>query len=86
MKFSSLFQPITINSMTLRNRLVVPAMGTNYTHADGTLSERFISYYERRALGGFSLITTEVVAVDPRGNAGPCEPGLYDDSVLSGFE
>ena len=86
MKFSSLFQPITINSMTLRNRLVVPAMGTNYAHADGTLSERFISYYERRALGGFSLITTEVVAVDPRGNAGPCEPGLYDDRFLSGFE
>lgn len=86
MKISSLFQPITINTMKLRNRLIVPSMGTNYAHEDGTLSERFIAYYERRAIGGFSLISTEVIAVDPRGNAGPCEPGLYDDRFLPGFE
>ena len=67
MKLEHLFSPVTINGMTLKNRAVMPAMGTGYGNADGTVGDRLIAYLARRASGGTGLIITEVCAVDPRG-------------------
>lgn len=45
MKYKTLFSPIKIGNMELRNRLVVPAMGTNQCNQDGTISQGFIDYW-----------------------------------------
>lgn len=37
-----IMEPLTINQLTVKNRLVVSAMVTNYVNADGTPSEKFI--------------------------------------------
>lgn len=86
MRFSSLFKPIKIGSMTVRNRFVVPPMGTNYANDDGTISQRSIDYYAERAKGGFGLITIEVTAVEPKGKAIPNQPGLWSDKHIASFQ
>lgn len=86
MRFKELFQPIKIGNMDVRNRLVVPPMGTNYANNDGTVSQRTIDYYTERAKGGFGLITIEVTAVDPTGKAIINEPGLWCDEQIEGYK
>ena len=40
--------------MELKNRFVVPPMGTNYGNYDGFVTDEMIEYYRRRAAGGDS--------------------------------
>jgi len=81
-QFDHLFSPITINTLTLKNRAVMPAMGTAYSNTDNTPGERLIQYLARRATGGTGLIITEVTAVTPRGKGFPSELGIWDDSFI----
>lgn len=85
MKLSHLFSPITINGMTLKNRAVMPPMGTGYGNTDGTVSDRLLAYLSRRAQGGTGLIITEVCAVDPRGKGFPSEIGAWKDDFIPGL-
>ena len=56
--YTKLWQPITINKMRLKNRIMLSAMGTFTPMQDGTDSEEGIRYYEERAKGGAGLIMT----------------------------
>ncbi len=85
MKLEHLFSSITINTMILKNRAVMPAMGTGYGNTDGTIGERLIAYLARRARGGTGLIITEVCAVDPRGKGFPNEIGAWSDEFIPGL-
>jgi 2,4-dienoyl-CoA reductase-like NADH-dependent reductase (Old Yellow Enzyme family)/thioredoxin reductase len=85
MTYENLFSPITINGMTLRNRTVMPAMGTGYGNADSTISDRLMAYLARRARGGAGLIISEVCAVIPRGKGFPNEIGAWDDEFIPGL-
>lgn len=85
MQLEHLFSPIRINGMTLKNRAVMPPMGTGYGNADGTVGDRLIGYLARRARGGTGLIITEVCAVDPRGKAFLNEIGVWSDFFLPGL-
>ena len=58
-----LIQPGKIGSMTLKNRMVVTAMGVNLGELDATCGERIIAYHERQARGGAGLIITGVASV-----------------------
>ena len=80
-----LFSPFSISNMELKNRAVMPAMGTSYGNKDSTVSDRLIAYLERRAMGGVGLIITEVCAVDPRGRGFGREIGVWDDSFIPGL-
>jgi len=85
MDLNSLLSPISINSMELKNRAVMPAMGTGYGALDGTVTDRLIAYLQRRARGGVGLIITEVCAVDPRGKGFPSEIGAWSDDQVPGL-
>ena len=50
--FQHLFTPFTIGSMTVRNRIVVPAHGTLYMPQDGLPTERMLNYWLSKARGG----------------------------------
>ena len=56
--YNKLLQPIKINGMRLRNRIMMSGMGTFTPMVDGTDSEEGIRYYEERAKGGAGLIMT----------------------------
>ena len=85
MQFKVLFQPIKIGRMEVRNRLVVPPMGTNLANDDSSVSQRLIDYHAENAKGGFGMITIEVTAVDPTGKAIIREPGLWCDEQIAGY-
>jgi 2,4-dienoyl-CoA reductase-like NADH-dependent reductase (Old Yellow Enzyme family)/nucleoside-diphosphate-sugar epimerase len=69
--FPNLFKPFQIRGMTLKNRVVLPAMGTKFVNRDRTVSQRFIDYHVARVKGGSALNITEVASVHslsaPRG-------------------
>jgi hypothetical protein len=69
--------PGHLAGLTLKNKIVMPAMGTNYGNPDGTVSQRLIDYYVARAKGGFGLIVVEVAAVAPLGKAVGNETGIW---------
>ena len=50
MAFPSLFSPIKIRDMELRNRVVFPAMGTKMATRDGFVTKQLIDYHVARAL------------------------------------
>lgn len=78
----SLFNPITVKGITIKNRIAVPPMVTDYCNQDGTASERFIAYHEAKAKGGFGLIITEDYAIDPLGRGFKTVAGLWCDEQI----
>jgi 2,4-dienoyl-CoA reductase-like NADH-dependent reductase (Old Yellow Enzyme family)/thioredoxin reductase len=58
-RFKKIFEPASIGQMKLKNRIVMPPMGTNYAEAGGAVSQRMLDYYEARARGGTGLIIVE---------------------------
>ncbi len=78
-----LFSPITIKTMKLSNRCVMPPMGTNLCNKDLTVSAANIAYLDRRAKSGVGLIITEIVGVHPSGTVGI---GAYEDRFIPGLE
>jgi 2,4-dienoyl-CoA reductase-like NADH-dependent reductase (Old Yellow Enzyme family) len=66
--FPAIFSPFTIGSLRLKNRVLMAAMGNNFSHPEGTVSDRAIAYYRERARGGAGLIITEACPAGQRGN------------------
>ncbi|WP_423837632.1 hypothetical protein, partial [Tepidanaerobacter syntrophicus] len=56
MKFPVLLSPVKIGTMEVRNRFVVPPMGTNFANPDGSVSKQLIDYLAARSKGGYGLI------------------------------
>jgi 2,4-dienoyl-CoA reductase-like NADH-dependent reductase (Old Yellow Enzyme family)/thioredoxin reductase len=83
--FRHLLSPLTIKSLTLANRAVMPPMGTNLGNADGTVSDENLAYLKRRAQGRPGLIITEITGVHPDGLVSPHELAAYDDRFLPGL-
>jgi 2,4-dienoyl-CoA reductase (NADPH2) len=79
-KFIKLFIPITINHLTIKNRIVMPAMALAYTE-DYTFSNRYKAFYCERAKGGVGLMIIGPIAID-RVGSNPFMPGLFDDKYI----
>lgn len=63
--FKKLFEPLTIRGMKLKNRIVLPAMGTKFANKDRTVSKQLIDYHVIRAKNGTGLSIVEVASVHP---------------------
>lgn len=65
MKYSNLFSPIKIGSITIKNRFAMAPMGPlGLADANGGWNQRGIDYYVERAKGGTGLIITGVTFFD----------------------
>ena len=65
---SDLFQPLKVNGLSLKNRVAMAPIDTNLADENGLVTEKLLSFYERRARGGAGLIVVENTQVDyPRG-------------------
>ncbi len=84
MKYPRLFSPITIHGMTLRNRLVMPAMHHLYTE-NGYCTERFCRYYWRRAEGGLGMVIVGSCRFDDYG-AKNNSMSLRTDDTIPGWQ
>ena len=63
-RYSSLFSPIKIGSVTLKNRVILTAMGgTSFLGHDGKFNPHIRDYYMARVRGGVGLIVPGVTGV-----------------------
>ncbi len=76
-----LFQPLTIKSVTLRNRLGVSPM-CQYSSVDGTATDWHLVHLGARAVGGAALVIVEATAVSPEGRITPGDAGLWTDEQI----
>ena len=86
MKYPHLASPANIGALTLPNRFIMTAMGSNYAEADGSCGERLQAYYEARARGGAGLIILETTSIAwPAACSMPNMVGLSEDRFLPGL-
>ncbi|MBU3193052.1 NAD(P)/FAD-dependent oxidoreductase [Clostridium algidicarnis] len=64
MNYENLFSKGKIGKLEIKNRIVMPAMGTSLATSTGEASDEMIRFYEERAKGGAGLIITEITRVD----------------------
>ncbi len=81
---SRLFSPLSIRSITLKNRIVMSPM-CQYSSVDGFSNDWHIVHLGSRAAGGTALIFTEATAVSPEGRITPSDLGLWKDEHIAGL-
>lgn len=84
--FPRLFESARIGEIELKNRIVMPAMGTNLGTPEGYVTEQIKDYYEERAKGGVGLVIVEVTCIDsPTGKTVARQLVVDDDRFISGL-
>jgi 2,4-dienoyl-CoA reductase-like NADH-dependent reductase (Old Yellow Enzyme family) len=78
---AKLFTPLTIKSVTFKNRIVVSPM-CEYSSADGFANEWHLVHLGSRAVGGAALIITEAAAVSAEGRISPDDLGIWKNAHL----
>ena len=73
-----LFEPLTIKSITLRNRIGVSPM-CMYSSEDGVANDWHLVHLGARAAGGAGLIIAEATAVSADGRISPNDAGISAD-------
>jgi 2,4-dienoyl-CoA reductase-like NADH-dependent reductase (Old Yellow Enzyme family) len=78
---SPLFTPFRLNSITLRNRFVMPGMQRGFC-SEGKPLPKLAEYYRRRAEGGIALVVSESCAVDhPSSTQQPTSAWLKEETA-----
>jgi 2,4-dienoyl-CoA reductase-like NADH-dependent reductase (Old Yellow Enzyme family) len=83
--YDRLFSSVPLASLTLKNRIVFPAIGTHYANSDGTVSQRQIGFYAKRAEGDVALVVVEFCAIDPLQKGSTRELGIWEDRFIEGL-
>jgi len=81
---SKLFEPITLRSLTVRNRAWLAPM-CQYSSTDGVPDDWHLTHLGARATGGFGLILTEASAVVPEGRISPQDAGIWNDEQAAAW-
>ena len=77
--FERLLEPITVGSLTLKNRMVMPAVATNLSEF-GKVSQRLIDFYVARAKGGVGMIISQsVLNIELKSDSNEDNPHVVDD-------
>ncbi|HWY30112.1 MAG TPA: hypothetical protein VNX46_05125, partial [Candidatus Acidoferrum sp.] len=76
-----LFQPLTIKSITLRNRIGVSPM-CEYSSDEGVANEWHLVHLGSRAVGGAGLVIAEATAVSPEGRITPGDAGIWSEKHI----
>lgn len=78
---SHLFEPLTLKSITLRNRVGVSPM-CMYSADDGKATDWHLVHLGARAAGGAGLVIIEATGVVPEGRITPGDLGLWSDAQI----
>ena len=79
-----LFSPLTLRSLTLRNRIVLSPM-CQYSAKDGFATDWHLVHLGSRAAGGAAVVMAEATAVLPEGRISPCDLGIWSDEHVEGL-
>jgi 2,4-dienoyl-CoA reductase-like NADH-dependent reductase (Old Yellow Enzyme family) len=78
---STLFAPLTLRSLTLRNRVGVSPM-CQYSSTDGLANDWHLVHLGGLATGGAGLVFSEAAAVTPEGRISPHDLGIWHDGHI----
>jgi 2,4-dienoyl-CoA reductase-like NADH-dependent reductase (Old Yellow Enzyme family) len=86
---SALFEPCTLRSLAIANRVWMAPM-CQYSAAaegpdEGAPTDWHVQHLGSRAVGGTGLILTEATAVSPEGRISPHDLGLWNDTQTAAF-
>ncbi len=81
---SDLFSPVTLGSISLKNRMVMAPLTRNRAGEGGVPHDLNVTYYEQRASAG--LIITEATPISPMAHGYPALPGIYTDAQIAGWK
>ena len=76
-----LFTPLTLRSLTVRNRIGVSPM-CQYSSRDGFATDWHLVHLGSRAVGGAGLIIMEMTDVQPEGRISPGCNGIWSDAQV----
>ena len=80
-----LFEPFHIKGCRLENRIVMPGLASFLIEDDGTITDKTVEHYRRRAAGGPAMVIVEACAVSPEGIVSPHQARIYDDRFVEGL-
>jgi 2,4-dienoyl-CoA reductase-like NADH-dependent reductase (Old Yellow Enzyme family) len=80
-----LFTPLSLRSVTLRNRIMVSPM-CQYSCEDGHATDWHLVHLGSRAVGGAGLVMAEATAVEARGRISARDLGIWDDAHVPGLQ
>lgn len=78
MNTPKLFEPLTIGTLRLRNRIVIAPM-CQYSAIDGCMTDWHLMHLGHLAISGAALLTIEATAVVPEGRISYADVGLWND-------
>lgn len=70
----------------MKNRIVMPAMLTNFSLPEGLVTDQHLAYYRARAAGGAGLIIIEPSYVHPHGRIRVEQLSVCDESAIPGLK
>ncbi|WP_457552633.1 oxidoreductase [Desulfobacula sp.] len=75
---------LTIKNMSIRNRLVLPPLTTNYGSLQGLVTKQILDFYRSRSKD-MGLVIVEATSVQSSGRIVPGSLGLWNDSQIPGM-
>jgi 2,4-dienoyl-CoA reductase-like NADH-dependent reductase (Old Yellow Enzyme family) len=86
---SALFEPYTLRSVTVPNRVWMPPMCQYSAAPEGALTgvanDWHFQHYGARAAGGTGLIIVESTGISPEGRISPYDLGIWNDEQVAGL-
>ncbi|MEW9530494.1 NADH:flavin oxidoreductase/NADH oxidase [Microbispora sp. NPDC049125] len=86
---SALFEPLTLRTLTIPNRVWMSSMCQYSAPVEGpdqgVPGDWHLTHLGARAVGGAGLVMTEATAVTPEGRISPADLGLWNDRQQEGF-
>lgn len=79
-------KPLSIGSLTLKNRFVMSAMATGFLELNGRPNERYIKYLERRAQGDVAMIVLESTGVLENFRYNVRTPSIANDADIPSWK
>ena len=83
MQFPHLFSPIKVDSLELKNRVVLAPLDVGLHDPEGHVTDRYIDFLIERAKGETSLIITEFTSVWPEQRV--ITTAVWDDKFVPGL-
>ena len=83
MASTTLFDPLTIGDLKLKNRVAMAPMTRGRAGESRVANELMAEYYFQRSSAG--LLITEATVISPQGNGWIGSPGIYTEEMVAGW-
>ena len=82
---TDLSTPLTVNGVTLRNRIIMPPMANNKADEHGFVTDTLVDHYSRHAAGGPGMVVVEHAYVTLTGRVDVHQLGIWSDKNVPGL-